>query len=87
LFAFIAKSRGLRADRTFTLRPTLDGLSTIVVSHETQVGPLPWVGRWYLARRLRAVNQVMFADLARAASSLLCSSAPGQGDKPKALRR
>jgi hypothetical protein len=41
-------------------------MSTIVVSHETQVGPLPWIGRLYLAPRLYAVNQAMFADLARA---------------------
>ena len=56
----------MHAERTFTLRPTPDGLSTVVVSHETQVGPL-WLGRVYLAPRLHAVNQVMFDDLARAA--------------------
>ena len=51
----------------FTLRPTPDGSSTVVVSHETQVGPLPWLGRAYLGPRLRAVNRAMFDDLARAA--------------------
>jgi hypothetical protein len=43
-----------------------DGLSTVVISHETQVGPLPWLGRMVLAPRLRTVNQAMFNDLARA---------------------
>jgi uncharacterized protein YndB with AHSA1/START domain len=66
-FAIVADARGLHADRTFTLRPAPDGLSTVVVSHETQVGPLPWLGRLYLAPRLHAANQVMFDDLARAA--------------------
>lgn len=68
LFAIVADGVGVHADRTFTLRPTPDGLSTVVVSHETQVGLLPRLGRRFLARRLRAVNQVMFDDLARAAS-------------------
>ena len=56
----------MHAERTFTLRPTPDGLRTVVISHETQVGLLPSVGRWFLARRLRAANQAMFDDLARA---------------------
>ena len=59
--------RGLHAERTFTIRPTPDGLSTVVVSHETQVGLLPRLGRMFLAPRLRAANQAMFDDLARAA--------------------
>ena len=66
-FTFIADARGLHAERTFTVRPSADGLTTVVVSDETQVGPLPWLGRWYLARRLREANQAMFDDLARAA--------------------
>ncbi len=66
-FTFVADARGLHAERTFTLRPTPDGLSTIVVSHEIQVGLLPRLGRAFLAPRLRAANQVMFDDLARAA--------------------
>ena len=37
-FAIVADARGLHAERTFTLRPAPDGLSTVVVSHETQVG-------------------------------------------------
>jgi uncharacterized protein YndB with AHSA1/START domain len=67
-FAFTADGRGVHAERTFTLRPTPDGLSTVVVSDETQVGLLPRLGRVYLARRLRAANQAMFDDLARAVS-------------------
>ena len=66
-FAIVADAIGLHAERTFTLRPTPDGLSTVVVSHETQVGPVPWLGRLYLAPRLRAANQVMFEDLGKAA--------------------
>ncbi|HEX7314399.1 MAG TPA: SDR family NAD(P)-dependent oxidoreductase [Pyrinomonadaceae bacterium] len=66
-FAIVADARGLHAERTFTLSPTPDGLSTVVVSHETQVGLVAWLGRVYLSRRLRAANQVMFDDLARAA--------------------
>ena len=41
--------------------------STIVISHETQVGLFPWLGRVILAPRLFAANQAMFDDLARAA--------------------
>jgi len=67
-FAITADGRGVHAERTFTLRPTPDGLSTIIVSHETQAGPLPWLGRVFLAPRLHAVNQAMFDDLARAAA-------------------
>ena len=63
-FTFIADGLGVHAERTFTLRPTPDGLSTVVVSYETQVGLLPWAGRGFLARRLHASNQAMFADLA-----------------------
>ena len=66
-FAIVADALGLHADRTFTLRPTPDGSSTVVVSHETQVGPLAWLGRVLLAPRLYAANQAMFDDLARAA--------------------
>ncbi len=66
-FAITADGRGVHAERTFTLHPTPDGSSTVVVSHETQVGPLPWLGRAFLAPRLHAVNQAMFDDLNRAA--------------------
>jgi hypothetical protein len=66
-FAFVADARGLHAERTFTLSAAPDGLSTVVVSHETQIGLLPWVGRAILAPRLRAANQAMFEDLARVA--------------------
>jgi hypothetical protein len=66
-FAITADGSGVHAERTFTLRPTPDGSSTVVVSHETQVGPLPWLGRAFLAPRLHAVNQAMFDDLSRAA--------------------
>ena len=66
-FAIVADARGVHAERRFTLRPTADGLSTVVVSDETQVGLLPWLGRLYLAPRLYAANQAMFEDLARAA--------------------
>jgi len=67
LFAIVADAQGVHAERTFTIRPTPDGRSVIVISDETQVGWLAWVGRLYLAPRLHAANQVMFADLARAA--------------------
>ncbi len=67
-FDITADAVGLHAERTFTLRPTRDGLSTVVVSHETQVGLLPWLGRAFLAPRLHAANQAMFDDLIRAAS-------------------
>jgi uncharacterized membrane protein len=65
-FGFTADGVAVHAERTFTLRPAPDGSSTVVVSHETQVGLLPWLGRAYLGPRLRKVNQVMFDDLARA---------------------
>ena len=67
-FAIIADGLGVHADRTFTLRPTPNGLGTIVISHETQVGVLPQLAGKFLARRLRAANQTMFEDLARAAT-------------------
>jgi len=66
-FAFTADGLGVHAERTFTIRPTPDGLGTVVVSHETQVGLLPRLGQLFLGPRLRAVNQIMFEDLARAA--------------------
>jgi len=67
-FAIVADGRGVHAERTFTFRPAPDGRSTVVVSHEIQVGLLPRLGRVFLARRLHAANQAMFDDLARAAS-------------------
>jgi uncharacterized protein YndB with AHSA1/START domain len=67
-FAITADGSGVHAERTFTLRPTADGSRTVIVSHETQVGPLPWLGRAFLAPRLHTVNQAMFDDLNRAAS-------------------
>ena len=67
-FAIVADAIALHAERTFTVRPVADGVNTLVISHETQVGLLPWLGRVYLAPRLYAANQVMFEDLARAAS-------------------
>jgi len=67
-FDITADALGLHAERTFTLRPARDGSSTVVVSHETQVGLLPWLGRAFLAPRLHAANQAMFDDLIRAAS-------------------
>lgn len=67
-FGIIADALGLHAERTFTLHPAPDGLSTVVVSHETQVGLVAWLGRAFLAPRLRAANQAMFDDLARAAT-------------------
>ena len=67
-FAFVADAPGIHAERRFTIRPALDGLSSVVVDHETQVGPLAWLGRIFLAPRLRAVNQAMHQDLARAAA-------------------
>ena len=68
LFAFVADTRGIHAERAFTIRRTPDSLGAIVISHETQVGVLAWLGRMYLAPRLRKANQTMFEDLARAAS-------------------
>jgi hypothetical protein len=68
LFAFVADARGLHAERTFTLHTMADGLHTIVVSHETQVGWFPWLGRLIISPRLHAANQACFTDLARAAS-------------------
>jgi short-subunit dehydrogenase len=68
-FAFVADARGFHAERAFSVRPTPDGRGAIVVSHETQVGVFPWLGRLFLAPRLRAANQAMFDDLARAATA------------------
>ncbi len=74
-FAFIADTRGIHAARTFTLRRALDGLGTVVVSDETQVGWLAWLGRVYLGPRLHRANQQMFADLARAAEHRVATQA------------
>ena len=68
-FSIVADAQGLHAERTFTVRPAPDGRSSVVISHETQVGPVAWFGRAYLAPRLRRANQAMFEDLARAAGS------------------
>ena len=74
-FAIIADGRGVHAVRTFTVRPALDGVSTVVVSHETQIGWLPWLGRVVVAPRLRAANDEMFADLARVAQDRVAKHA------------
>ena len=65
-FTFIADARGLHAEHAFTLRPAPDGLGTVVLSHETQTGPLPWLGRVVLGPLLHATTQAWLADLARA---------------------
>jgi hypothetical protein len=67
-FAIDADAPGIHAERSFTLQPPPNGAGTVVVSHETQVGPMAWLGRWILGPRLRAANDAMFADLARAAT-------------------
>lgn len=74
-FAIIADGLGVHAERAFTLHPGPNGLSTVVVSHETQVGVLPQLARRYLARRLEAANQTMFDDLARAAQQGVAAQA------------
>jgi uncharacterized protein YndB with AHSA1/START domain len=66
-FAITADGLGVHAERAFTVSPSRDGRSTVVTSHETQIGPLPWLGRLILGPRLHAVNEAMFEDLARAA--------------------
>ena len=68
-FSIDADARGLHAERTFTLTPSSDGRSTVVTSDESQVGPVARLGRAYLAPRLRAANDAMFDDLARAVST------------------
>ena len=87
-FAIVADARNLHADRTFTIRTTADGLSSVVVSHETQVGLLPRLGRLIIAPRLRAANQVMFEDLARAAVEPALTTPPcaSPTDRPEPLR-
>ena len=65
-FAFIAEARGLHAEHAFTLRPAPDGVGTVVLSHETQTGPLPRLGRVVLAPLLHATTQAWLTDLARA---------------------
>jgi hypothetical protein len=56
-FAIDADAPGLHAERSFTLHPAPNGAGTVVVSHETQVGLLPWLCRWILGPRLHAANQ------------------------------
>ena len=80
-FAIIADATGLHADRSFTLRPTPDGLGTVVVSHETQVGIVARLGRMVLAPRLYRANQAMFEDLSRAAAPGVATQAtPRMGE-------
>jgi uncharacterized protein YndB with AHSA1/START domain len=67
VFAITADATALHAERAFTLRPAPDGRSTMIVSDETQVGLLPWLGRAIIGPSLRAANDAMFDDLARAA--------------------
>ncbi len=68
-FTFVADARGLHAEHSFELLPTADGQGTVVVSHETQRGPVPWLGRVILGPRLHATTDAWLADLARAAGS------------------
>ena len=65
-FVFIADARGLHAEHAFTLRPAPGGLGTVVLSHETQDGPVPWLGRVILGPLLHATTQAWLTDLARA---------------------
>jgi Polyketide cyclase / dehydrase and lipid transport len=74
-FVFMADARGLHAEHAFTLRPAPDGVGTVVLSHETQAGPLPRLGRVVLAPRLHATTQAWLTDLARAVTP---SSVAGQ---------
>jgi uncharacterized protein YndB with AHSA1/START domain len=85
-FSIDADALGLHADRTFTLRPTPDGLMTLVFSDETQVGPVAWLGRVFLAPRLRAANQAMFDDLARAAGHNAATPATSRNGVTSLLR-
>jgi len=66
-FAYVADALWLHAERKFTIRTAPDGISALLSSDETQVGLLPWLGRTFLAPRLRIANQAMLEDLARAA--------------------
>ena len=65
-FVFIADARGLHAEHAFTLRPAPGGAGTVVLSHETQTGPVPWLGRVILGPLLRTTTQAWLTDLARA---------------------
>lgn len=85
-FTITADAIGLHADRTFTLRPTADGLRTIVASHETQVGLLPTLGRRIIGPRLRAANQKMFEDLARASVNGVATPATRHGGVTSLIR-
>lgn len=67
-FAFDAHGMGVEAVHGFTITPAPDGRGSIIVSHETQVGWLPRLGRLVLAPRLRAANQAWVNDLARTAA-------------------
>lgn len=78
-FAFTADATGLHAEHAFTMRRTPDGRNTVVVSHETQVGPLPRLGRVYLAKRLRAANQAWLDDLAQVAGRTVMQAAAAPG--------
>jgi hypothetical protein len=66
-FTYAADARGLHAEHSFRLSATPDGLSTVVVSHETQIGLLPRLGRVVLAPMLRTADRAWLADLAAAA--------------------
>ena len=80
-FAFIADARGLHAEHTFTLRPAPGGLGTVVLSHETQAGPLPRLGRVVLGPRLHATTRAWLTDLARAVHDGRTTQAtPAAGD-------
>lgn len=65
-FSFLSEAGGLRAVRTFTLQASPDGASTLVIAHESQRGPFPWLGRAFLGPRLNAVDQTWLVDLAKA---------------------
>ena len=82
-FAFTAIGVGLRGQRTFTLRLAPDGRSTVVSTRETQEGPLPWIGRAMLARRLHAVTEEWLRDIEAAVGA---SGGSAQLAVPTALR-
>ena len=85
-FKITADSVGFHAERTFTLCPGPNGFGTTVVSHETQYGLFPWLGRAFFQRRLRDANQEMFNDL-RAASVGIDKKASVASQKKYLMKR
>jgi hypothetical protein len=80
--AIVADALGLHAERMFTLCPTPDGLSTLIVSQETQRGRFRGWAAYTRPVACGRANEAMFADLPEPSAMVRLHRAPPAGGMP-----